>query len=364
MTSNLKERLKLDRVINASGKMTILGGSRLERGVLDAMNEGASQFYVMSDLMEQSNQYLQDLLKVEAAWLVSSASSGIAQSVAAAINQGNYKYVMNPYDETLVRNKVVIAKGHIVDYGTSIEVPIRMGGAKIVEAGYANGCTVAQMESVIDSETAAIIYVKSHHAVQKSMPKMEDVIALAKKYELPIIIDAAAEGDLNTYADMGADAVIYSGTKALEGPTSGVVIGSTTFISWLKAQGQGIGRVMKIGKENIFGLLEAITEYVNQSAVTLEQQEARLKPFNEAINELAVCHAKTVQDGAGRPILRSQIQFDKSVDMDKLSKGMKAAPIRIYTRDYRINENIIEIDIRDVSEEELDIITNQIKENI
>lgn len=364
MTLKLKERLELDRVINASGKMTILGGSRLKDEVLDAMNEGASQFYVMSDLMEQANQYLQKLLNVEAAWIVSSASSGIAQSVAAAINQGNYKYVMNPYDETLVRNKVVIAKGHIVDYGTSIEVPIRMGGARIVEAGYANGCTVAQMEAVIDENTAAIIYVKSHHAVQKSMLKIEDVVALAKKYKLPIIIDAAAEGDLNTYADMGADAVIYSGTKALEGPTSGVVIGTETFISWLKAQGQGIGRVMKIGKENIFGLLEAITVYVSHSAISLEEQEARLKPFNDEINSLSGCHAKTVQDSAGRPILRSQIQFDQSIDMDVLSKNLKAEPVRIYTRDYRINENIIEIDIRDVSEEELNIIVTQIKENI
>ncbi|MGO0807149.1 hypothetical protein ACTPEF_24595, partial [Clostridioides difficile] len=43
---------------------------------------------------------------------------------------------------------------------------------------------------------------------------------------LPLIVDAAAEEDLNVYYELGADLVIYSGAKAIEGPSSGLVIGT------------------------------------------------------------------------------------------------------------------------------------------
>ena len=40
---------------------------------------------------------------------------------------------------------------------------------------------------------------------------------MARKHNLPLIVDAAAEEDLMCYYQMGADLVIYSGAKAIEG---------------------------------------------------------------------------------------------------------------------------------------------------
>jgi L-seryl-tRNA(Ser) seleniumtransferase len=37
-----------------------------------------------------------------------------------------------------------------------------------------------------------------------------------------------------------ADLVIYSGAKAIEGPTSGLVIGKTQYVEWVKRQSAGL----------------------------------------------------------------------------------------------------------------------------
>ncbi|MEK0385339.1 DegT/DnrJ/EryC1/StrS family aminotransferase, partial [Lacticaseibacillus paracasei] len=67
---------------------------------------------------------------------------------------------------------------------------------QVVEAGYANMCTPEHIEMMITEQTAAIFYVKSHHAVQKSMLTIPEALEVAHKHDLPLILDAAAEEDL------------------------------------------------------------------------------------------------------------------------------------------------------------------------
>lgn len=74
-------------------------------------------------------------------------------------------------------------------------------------------------------KTVAIFYVKSHHAVQKGMLSLPEIIEISKENNIPIIVDAAAEEDIQKYIQMGAELVIYSGGKAIEGPTSGFICG-------------------------------------------------------------------------------------------------------------------------------------------
>ncbi|CCK15981.1 L-seryl-tRNA(Sec) selenium transferase-related protein [Cronobacter universalis NCTC 9529] len=87
-----------------------------------------------------------------------------------------------------------------------------------------------------------------------------------------MIVDAAAEEDLQAYYRAGADLVIYSGAKAIEGPSSGLVIGKTQYVEWVKRQANGIGRAMKVGKEGILGLTSAIEHYLSLPMA---------RPFNE-----------------------------------------------------------------------------------
>lgn len=356
-------KYNVKQVINASGKMTILGGSRVNKDICNYMNIGASHFFEIKDLLDKTGEYISNLLDVESTYIVNSASGGIAQSVAACIAKDDLDILLNIQNNEYKKREIVICKGHNVDYGTAIELTINQGGGRIIEAGYANRCTIKHVESKINDNTAALIFVKSHHCVQKGMPDMKDFIDLGHKYNLPVIVDAAAEEDLKCYYDLNADVVIYSGTKALGGPTSGLLVGKKWFIDLVKLQSQGIGRVMKVGKENIIALTYAIEKYLLSKRLSIEEQEKCLEKFNLKINKYPGLTSRNVQDGAGRLILRSEITFDEKIlgiNALEVADQLKKGEIAIYTRDYRANEGKIEIDIRDVNNDELDIIYDKI----
>lgn len=128
-------------------------------------------------------------------------------------------------DSSGMANEVVMLRGHNVDYGASILSAIRLGGGRVVEVGSSNLAALWQLESAITDATAALLYVKSHHCVQKGMLNIEDFAHVAQMYNLPLIVDAAAEEDLRAWVVSGADMVVYSGAKAFNAPTSGFITG-------------------------------------------------------------------------------------------------------------------------------------------
>jgi L-seryl-tRNA(Ser) seleniumtransferase len=355
------DKFGLKEVINASGKMTILGASKVSESVLAAQRFGGEHFFEMSDLLIQTGAYLAELLKVEDAQIVSSASAGIAQSVAAVIGEGSLYHAYHPYTTRITKREILLPKGHNVDYGTPVEVMVSQGGGHVIEAGYANGCSSEQMEMMITENTAALLYIKSHHTVQKSMLTVTEAAAVAEKHRLPLIVDAAAEEDLFKYSQAGADLVIYSGAKALEGPSSGLVLGKASYIEWVRMQGKGIGRAMKIGKDTILGLTQAVEDRLKMGAETGESMKGRLTPFIEALNQIDGLTASVVQDGAGRDIYRASVKIEKG-SAKAVIAALKAEDPAIYTREYQANNGIIEFDIRAVDEEEMAKIVSRLKE--
>ncbi len=260
MANTLNAKYGLKRVINASGRMSILGVSAPSDSVMDAMKTGGQNYVEIADLVDKSGDYIADILGSEAAVVVNSASSGIALSIAALVTQGNRRKSERLHQDILSKNEIIMLKGHNVQYGAPVETMIYLGGGKLVEAGYANEGKASHIEEAISENTAAILYVKSHHAVQKNMISIEEAWEVAQNNNVPLIVDAAAEEDLQKYVKF-SDLAIYSGSKAIEGPTSGIVGGKRTYIEWLKMQLHCIGRSMKVGKETTFGLLQALDEF-------------------------------------------------------------------------------------------------------
>jgi L-seryl-tRNA(Ser) seleniumtransferase len=251
-----------------------------------------------------------------------------------------------------------------VDYGTPVEVMVEQGGGKVVEAGYANVCTPEHVEMMITEETAALLYIKSHHTVQKSMLTVEEMVTVARKYDLPVIVDAAAEEDLFRYYAAGADLVIYSGAKAIEGPSAGLVIGKKSAIGWVRLQGKGIGRAMKIGKDNILGLAQAVEDYFTNGSESGESMKARLVPFIEGINQIPDLQATIVQDSAGREIYRASVKVTGTISAKEVLQQLKTQSPAIYTREYQANTGIIEFDIRAVNQTEMAKIVQRLQEII
>lgn len=99
------DKFGLKEVINASGKMTILGVSKVSENVLAAQRFGGEHFFEMSELSIQTGAYLAKLLEVEDAQIVSSASAGIAQSVAAIIGAGSVYHAYHPYTDRIKKER-------------------------------------------------------------------------------------------------------------------------------------------------------------------------------------------------------------------------------------------------------------------
>ncbi|MFK4568562.1 putative pyridoxal phosphate-dependent enzyme, partial [Enterococcus sp. UD-01] len=207
-----------------------------------------------------------------------------------------------------------------------------------------------------------LLYIKSHHTVQKSMLTVAEAAAVAKKHQVPLIVDAAAEEDLFKYVEAGADLVIYSGAKAIEGPSAGLVIGKKEYIEWLRLQGKGIGRAMKIGKDNILGFTQAVEDYVKNGSEAGASMKARLAPFIAELNQLPNLTATVVQDGAGRDIYRASVKVSGPKSAKEVIQALKAKNPAIYTREYQANNGIIEFDIRSVNAAEMEKIVTRFSE--
>jgi L-seryl-tRNA(Ser) seleniumtransferase len=362
MENSLNAKYGLKRVINASGRMSILGVSAPTDTVMDAMRQGGQNYVEIADLVNKAGDYVARILDAEAAVIVNSASSGIALSVAALVTQGNRRKSERLHQEDIPKNEIVMLKGQNVQYGAPVETMIYLGGGKLVEAGYANEGKVEHLEDAISDNTAAILYVKSHHAVQKNMISVEEAWEIAQRNDVPLIVDAAAEEDIQKYVKY-SDLAIYSGSKAIEGPTSGIVGGKRTYIEWVKIQLHGIGRSMKVGKETTFGLLQALDEYGVKKDKS-EQEKETLKVLLP-LEEIKGVNVMIVQDEAGRAIFRGRIQIDPlqaNTTAQDVVTALREGEIAIYTRDYGVRQGFFDIDPRPLQGDDIHVIVSKIVE--
>jgi len=353
----------LQPIINASGKMTALGASAVHPAVAQAMADAAMDYVDMQDLMLTAGKYIAAATNAEDGCPTAGAAAGIAIATAAVIAGTNLKLIEQlPFSEGLP-NEIIIQKGHSVHFGASISQMIRLGGGKVIEVGHTNHVEKAHVEEAIQDRTSALFFVKSHHTVQKGMQQLETFIELAKQYNLPLIVDAAAEEDLRTYVAQGADMVIYSGGKAIGGPTSGFICGRATYMQACRAQYKGIGRAMKVGKEAIIGLLTALQRYDRSEADAAEQQQ-RMKWLVDQLKEIPGLKSEVVQDDAGRAIYRARITINPEAagfGVSDMIKRLESGTPSIHTRNHYGNVGIISIDPRPLLPGQEQIIVERIK---
>src|SRR5699024_2418587 len=196
------------------------------------MKQGAQSFYVMDDLRQEAGKQAASYIGTEAAMITNSASAAIVLAVSGLLTRDNTRLIHDVQArECLPQKDVIVMTGHDIDYGAPVTTMIQLAGAEITFAGYANGCTQKQIEEAISDKTIAMVYVRSHHCVQKNMPELAEVSQLLNQHNIPLIVDAAAETNITAFHDV-ADMLIISGSKAIEGPTSGILAGRQTYIEY------------------------------------------------------------------------------------------------------------------------------------
>ena len=254
------QKLGVKTKINAVGNGTAIGGSIMAPEVIAAMQEAGQNFINLNELLAKAGQYIADVVGVEACYITSGAAGGVLISTAACMTGKDWAKVHQLPDTKGMKNEVIMQ----VMQRNYYELMVREAGAKLVEIGLANTTNSWHLEAALNEQTAAIIHFVAYSPPQ-DLP-LEDVIKIAHKRDVPVVVDAAAEfptfSILRHYIDMGADLVIFSGGKGIRGPqSSGLILGRRDLIEACAMNGSpyhGVGRPCKVGKEEIVGLVTAI----------------------------------------------------------------------------------------------------------
>jgi len=262
---NIYDEIGVTRVVNAAGSMTVLGGSLIAPEVLDAMNRAAGAFVRMHELAKWAGQVIAEITGADGGLVTSGASGGIFLSAAACMTGLDREKIDHLPDMTGMKNEIVIQHLHRIPF----DLALRTAGARIIEVGDEQGTRPEQIESAITENTAALF-----HVIMDPQPtvSLEDAIQVAHRRDVPLILDVAAElppvENLRRFISMGADLVIFSGGKDIGGPNdSGILCGRKDLIQAAALQAfpnYGVGRPLKVSKEQIVGLVFALRRYVEK----------------------------------------------------------------------------------------------------
>jgi D-glucosaminate-6-phosphate ammonia-lyase len=258
-SKNIYASLGVKTLINAQGTYTALGGSLMSQEVLQAMTEAAGWFVSIPELQEKVGERIAGLLKVPAAMVTAGAASAITVATAACMTRDNPAAIDKLPETGGLFNEVVIQKSHKCGY----EPQMLLLGAKLVWVE-----TLAELEKSINPRTAMLFFLNRYEPLGQI--NRHDWVRAGKERAVPVFNDAAADvppaGRLSEYVHQGFDLVAFSGGKALQGPqASGLLLGRADLIKAGRraiSPQMGIGRGMKVGKEEIMGLLAAVERFL------------------------------------------------------------------------------------------------------
>lgn len=311
------EDLGVRRVVNAAGTLTRLGGNRVAPEVLAAMAEAAQSNVVMDELQQAAGKVIAEVTGAEAGYVTAGAAAGLTLATAACVAGLDPAAMDRLPDTTGLKNEVVVQRGHRNAYDHAV----RAAGITFVEAGYlgypgAGGTYAWQVESAITERTAALFCPILDTPGTLALPEMGEI---AHRHELPVIVDASAalppRSNLKRFIAEGADLVVFSGGKAIGGPqASGILAGRADLVASVALQQldldvrlptwtrrtqvetgelrgiphHGVGRSMKVGREEIAGLVVALRRYVaGDDAADLARWEAMLEEIAAPLREIA-----------------------------------------------------------------------------
>ena len=259
------ERLGLRTFINGRGTITTLGGSVMPRRVAEAMVEASRNFVHLNELQQRASERVALLTGADSAFICAGAASGMYLSGAACLAGTDEEAVAALPDTGDRPNEFVIS---LVDGHYYVHQGFRVCGGKLTKIGTRQSVTERDYADGITERTAAVVFFLG----SQPMEQLPGIIDIAHAAEVPVIVDAAAQlpprSNLTDLPRMGVDLTVFSGGKGLFGPqSSGLILGRADLIRACAVSSNphsGVGRGMKVGKEEIVGLLTAVEIFMEQ----------------------------------------------------------------------------------------------------
>jgi len=328
-SGNVYDELGVTTVINGQGTMTVLGGSLMRPEVETVMALAGRYFVSVPELEVAAGKRIAEMLKLPDGYtaLVTSGAAAAMQSGLAGILTGdNPQFIQQLPDLTGMKSEVIIQKSH----RNPFDHQLRATGVKLVEIEKRE-----ELRKAVNPKTAMMHFTNFANAAGEI--KVDEWVKLAKEYNIPSFIDAAADtppvSHLWDYTKMGYDLAAFSGGKAIRGPQcAGLLIGRKDLIANALLNNSPhedtLGRSQKVGKEEIVGMVKALESYLKEDHEALTKEWWRRLDYisGEIARVQGVSTAVSVPDVANH-VPHMQINWDPrriSLTTQEASKQLRS----------------------------------------
>lgn len=399
-TQTIYDELDVPTVINASGTKTRIGGSLVRPEAADAMRDAANAFARISDLQARASEVIADVTGADAGYVTSGAAAALLLGAAACI-AGDDPAIMDRLPNTEgVPNEIVVPRTHRIGYDHAL----RTAGARIVDVGTndrhlgtgSRDVEPWELDAAITDRTVAVGYVEKRYTT----PSLSEVAAVAHERDVPVIVDAAAElppiENFRRLFDEGADLVAFSGGKAIRGPQpTGILAGREDLIrsaalqhldmhaarpAWTPQEGlidlssfegvprQGIGRPLKVGKEELVGLIRALELFVEEDH---DAKRAEWRTRSERIvNELDTHPAVETSIAVGEKTAVAPevvVRVDETIaptSVADLVRTLREERPRVFVGADSLDERAFTVNPMCLTDDEADYVIERIRANL
>jgi len=378
IVTGIYEQFGVTPGINARGNQTLLGGSTPPPEIQAAMDEAMNSGYVVfEDLLRKTGEFIANTLGTEQAFVTSGAAAAISLGTAAALaGMDREKMGKIPDTSDFDRNELVFQKGQDYTYKRCFT----LAGAKLVDVGRDDGCTVEEMEAGIGPRTAGIAFYESGQWGPQWVT-IDQARALADKHDIRLIVDAAGQIyplDQFTRVAQTGDVVAF-GAKYIGSPHStGICTGRAeyvesaflqNFIGFEMAGQQGLarpyGRPYKTDRGEVIGVAAALRRWftINHEE-RLAVEDAKRTAFQRGLRDVdgvEVTIPTTPQLGPNVNVVLHFQQAGNDFEGMRVLKELEQGNPPIWTRTSDAGKTIA-IGVQMLSDEEVETVVGRIRE--
>ena len=257
------QSIGVEPVINCRGTFTAIGGSIELTEVRKAVDFASQNYVHIDELAMAVGKRLAAITGAEWGMVSSGCAAGMKHVTVACLTDGDPERLVRVPDLTGFTKTEVIAPRYSRN---QYDHAIRNAGVKLITVD-----SMEELKNTISSRTALIYLFSAPEGYDNGPLSIDNVAAIAKEKNIPILVDAAAEVLTipNIHLKRGATIVAYSGGKAIRGPQcAGLLLGKKDllFAAWqASSPHHGPGRDNKVGKEEHIGMLAAVEAWVKRN---------------------------------------------------------------------------------------------------
>ena len=364
------QKLGVKPIINAAGSVTKYGGTRTRPEVLEVMAGAARIMVNVDDLNRKAGEEIARLTGAQAGFVCSGAAGGLVLQAAACIAGKDPVKMRQLPDTTGMKNEIIIQNMHRFPY----EQAYRAGGAKLVEIGDSRYSHPWELEGAIGENTAAVAFLCAPLTNRRAI-SLPQVCEIAHSKGVPVVVDAASmlppRANLRRYLADGADMVAYSGGKGIRGPQgTGILCGRADLIEAAAAHAnpaQFLGRPMKVAKEEVVGLVTALTMFLDgDEEAEMREYRVLAEQVVDALKEVPGLEITLEHDEHDYLIPHALLRFGpdwRGPSRNEIAKVMEEGETAIYLHQLGQPDELA-VDPLNLTQEETDLVVRRLREEL